>query len=407
MRPLSSSRSTRTRRTATAAVGVVGCLLLAVLAGPGSGAGAGEPSAREQRAQVRAEQAQVASRVDALQGDQREVEAALAALDENVRGQQAALADARREAEVATAQVAEAEAAMAETSAELAELRAAVVEQAVDAYINPPDEDFFRRLRAPNAQEDATRRALLEMRTGEQVDVLDEMRATQQRLDDERRRADAARTRAEQASVEAEQALAALDAARAEQEAFASQVRARLEASLAESAHLSRIDAALSSRIQAEQAALAAQVPKRASGSSSTVRRSVPRPELATVGTITVAASIAPQLRALLAAASSDGIFLGGYGYRDVSVQVALRAQNCGGWSDAAIYDVDPSSCSPPTARPGSSLHEQGLAVDFSVDGAFIESRSSEAFQWLAANAGRYGFANLPSEPWHWSTTGG
>ena len=36
-----------------------------------------------------------------------------------------------------------------------------------------------------------------------------------------------------------------------------------------------------------------------------------------------------------------------------------------------------------------------------------ITSRSSSAFQWLAANASRFGFYNLPSEPWHWSTTGG
>ena len=35
-----------------------------------------------------------------------------------------------------------------------------------------------------------------------------------------------------------------------------------------------------------------------------------------------------------------------------------------------------------------------------------IRSRSHPAFQWLAANAERFGFYNLPSEPWHWSTTG-
>ena len=29
------------------------------------------------------------------------------------------------------------------------------------------------------------------------------------------------------------------------------------------------------------------------------------------------------------------------------------------------------------------------------------------ASAWLAANAERFGFSNLPSEPWHWSTTGG
>ena len=66
-----------------------------------------------------------------------------------------------------------------------------------------------------------------------------------------------------------------------------------------------------------------------------------------------------------------------------------------------------PSSCSPPTARPGTSLHEQGLAIDFTNNGRLITSRSDPAFQWLAANAGGYGFRNLPSEPWHWSTTGG
>ncbi|WNG61464.1 M15 family metallopeptidase [Archangium gephyra] len=27
-------------------------------------------------------------------------------------------------------------------------------------------------------------------------------------------------------------------------------------------------------------------------------------------------------------------------------------------------------------------------------------------FVWLKANAARYGFINLPSEPWHWSTNG-
>ena len=51
-------------------------------------------------------------------------------------------------------------------------------------------------------------------------------------------------------------------------------------------------------------------------------------------------------------------------------------------------------------------MHEQGLAIDFTHGGSLISSRSSAAFQWLAANAGRFGFRNLPSEPWHWSTNG-
>jgi len=60
-----------------------------------------------------------------------------------------------------------------------------------------------------------------------------------------------------------------------------------------------------------------------------------------------------------------------------------------------------------PTAIPGRSLHELGLAIDISSGGKSITSRKSKAFTWLAANAGKYGFVNLPSEPWHWSITGG
>ena len=85
--------------------------------------------------------------------------------------------------------------------------------------------------------------------------------------------------------------------------------------------------------------------------------------------------------------------------------QIALRRQNCG-TSDYAIYQMSPDSCSPPTAIPGRSNHERGLAIDFTSNGQIIRSRSDPAFQWMAANAGSYGFSNLPSEPWHWSTDG-
>ena len=67
---------------------------------------------------------------------------------------------------------------------------------------------------------------------------------------------------------------------------------------------------------------------------------------------------------------------------------------------------MNPDACSPPTAIPGRSKHERGLAVDFSVNGRVIQSRSEPAFQWLATNAARFGFRNLPSEPWHWSNDG-
>jgi LAS superfamily LD-carboxypeptidase LdcB len=126
---------------------------------------------------------------------------------------------------------------------------------------------------------------------------------------------------------------------------------------------------------------------------------------LATVRGIVVDSSLAPGLDALLAAAAASGVALAGSGYRDPSQQVAVRRANCGS-SAYAIYEMSPSQCHPTTARPGASMHEQGLAIDFTAGGALITSRSSAGYRWMATNASRFGFFNLPSEPWHWSANG-
>lgn len=122
-----------------------------------------------------------------------------------------------------------------------------------------------------------------------------------------------------------------------------------------------------------------------------------------------MSSSIADELAALLSAASSAGINLGGTGYRSPDTTVALRIAN--GCPD--VYNSPASSCRIPTARPGTSMHEKGLAVDFSYQGqtlCYPRSASScggnRAFDWLRANANRYGFYNLPDEAWHWSTNG-
>jgi LAS superfamily LD-carboxypeptidase LdcB len=103
----------------------------------------------------------------------------------------------------------------------------------------------------------------------------------------------------------------------------------------------------------------------------------------------------------MLDAASAAGVPLSGGGYRNPAQQIAVRKNNCG-TSYYAIYQMPASQCSPPTAPPGSSMHEVGLAIDFNN----CNSRSTACYQWLNANAGRFGFRNLPSEPWHWSVNG-
>jgi hypothetical protein len=125
---------------------------------------------------------------------------------------------------------------------------------------------------------------------------------------------------------------------------------------------------------------------------------------LTTVEGITVHSEIADQLNSLVRAARSDGLSLGGGGYRDPARQIQLRRAHCGS-SSYAVYEMPSSQCSPPTARPGSSNHERGLAIDFTCNGGSM-GRSSACFRWLSSHAAEYGLYNLPSEPWHWSVDG-
>lgn len=120
---------------------------------------------------------------------------------------------------------------------------------------------------------------------------------------------------------------------------------------------------------------------------------------------IRVHESIAENLRALIDAAAADGVVLSGWGWRDNKTQIRLRREHCG-TSEYAIYRMPSSQCRPPTARPGRSQHERGLAIDFTYNGGSISTRSNAGFRWLDANAAAYGLKNLASEPWHWSTTG-
>jgi peptidoglycan hydrolase CwlO-like protein len=409
---------------------VVAVALVALLTGSSITAGADLTDARARRAAVRAQQAQVASQVDALQGNQASVLAALAALDENVRGQQAAVVEAQRLADASQAEADAAEAEAAQTARDIDMIRARVAAYAVSAYVSPPSEDLFRAFESSTAQQDASRRAFLDLRSGSDADVIDQLRAAKRRLEDQITRAHDARARAEAQVSAASSTLQSLTSAQAEQQRFADQVRSRLDERLSDAQYLSKLDAGFGAQITAEETQLAnaiANVPvspvggnsgntsgnsggggssgNGGGGGSVTPPPTTQQPSLSTVGGITVASSIAEQLRQLLAAASAAGITFGGYGYRDNNAQIQLRRQNCG-TSEYAIWYMPPDACHPPTARPGASMHERGLAIDFQANGSFINSHSNPGYIWLAANAGRFGFSNLPSEPWHWSVSG-
>lgn len=50
-------------------------------------------------------------------------------------------------------------------------------------------------------------------------------------------------------------------------------------------------------------------------------------------------------------------------------------------------------------ARPGTSNHGLGRAVDINVNDA-------KTLRWLQNNAAKYGFKTIPREPWHWEYKG-
>jgi D-alanyl-D-alanine carboxypeptidase len=116
----------------------------------------------------------------------------------------------------------------------------------------------------------------------------------------------------------------------------------------------------------------------------------------------TVHRNVAYAYRRMVDDAKRAGFPISGGGFRTKKRQIELRKIN--GCPD--VWTAPSSSCRVPTAIPGRSLHEIGMAVDITSGGKSLTKRSP-AFTWLKAHADEYGFVNLPSEPWHWSITGG
>jgi hypothetical protein len=359
---------------------------------------------------VRAEvEARVAAAGDAL-AVAREVEAAAAAglaeADARLVEGQAQLAAAldRRDQAAQSAADASAEAGTAAEQAGRArgELRAA----AVDMFINPPAATEVAAALQGEVAARMAARGLVAART----EVLRRSESSARRsanaaIGKERAAAAAARSAAE-AAASAEAAQADVAAQVAERRAAADEARAKVQTLEAELGGLFVMSGALISRLSIE--ALSGVVPldiiPGADGSFSVVGGGLPTAAdtVRVPGTtISVHRLIAEPVAAMIADAAAAGIRLDGWGYRDTNRQIQLRRSHCGP-SYEAVFHAPSASCSPPTARPGRSMHERGLAVDF----ANCSSRSTACYQWLAVNAARYGLFNLPSEPWHWSTNG-
>jgi LAS superfamily LD-carboxypeptidase LdcB len=373
--------------------------------------GAQEPSTEEQRDEVRDRGDAVAAEIDVLEAEDAEIEAALATIQTEVAGQQVVVNAAEDAQAVADAELADATAAVEDLQAEIAELDAATDQMIIDAFVDPPVNHALDAFRVDTISEATVKDALVSMQADADTTLLEQLDEARGELEVEQANKEDLAAAADQRKSEADAALAELNTALDAQAALATEVEARLNAKLAEAEALRAYDAELSRQIEAEQAALAASLAAAQAQPSPGGSTVTPAPGgLATVtcpggGSITVAGTIGDSVQALLDAAYADGIVLCGGGYRDPQEQIELRKAHCG-TSHYAIYEMPSSQCDPPTARPGTSMHEQGLAIDFTCNGGGALSSGSDCFNWLSANAATYGLYNLPSEPWHWSVNG-
>ncbi len=122
-----------------------------------------------------------------------------------------------------------------------------------------------------------------------------------------------------------------------------------------------------------------------------------------------LAPAAAKSWKAMRAAANADGVTLMIVsGFRSVDYQARLiRKKINAGQAIEEILEVN--------AAPGYSEHHTGLAVDIATPGSrplTEEFETTQAFEWLGRNAGRFGFSmsyprdnpwGFVYEPWHWS----
>ena len=356
---------------------------------------------RAERDAVREQAADIAAELDGLQADAQQVGDALAALDENVGSKRAQYEDAQRAARTA---LAEAEAARVEEHRledQIVVLQDEAAEAAVDAYIRPPESNDAAVFDSADINETALREALLRNQTNRQEDVIDQLRAAEDDLSTQRIAAEDAAREAALLRGETQVQYQELRAAQDQQRELAREVEERINHAAGEAAALAEQDEELSQQIEEETAQFAAFISGIDLGPPGQPYQSGPVSVQDAGNGIVVNVSIVGQVTSMIQAAAADGVHLSGGGYRDSAQQIALRQSHCGS-SYYAIYQMPSSSCSPPTAIPGTSMHEQGLAIDFENC-----SYGTSVYNWLSANAASYGLYNLPSESWHWSTTGG
>jgi len=427
--------STSSRRRGLVVLALL--LALVALAGPAS-AQNDEEIIRQSRQAVRDTKAQrdqldkaaeaAAGSLDAATAEAEDLIEALGKAQASVDGQQAALDEAERAVADAEATVQEAEARISQLEQELLATQKGLREAVIESYVSFQAPTGTFNVLGADPWQNAREEALAGFATGSRIDDIDELRRLGEELERWRLQAVEGADAAEdhhravaliladlRTAVDREAELSAAAEERVERRLYEVQTIRQLDAALAaeiEAAERRIVDALARQRAEEEARRRAAEARRRAAQQAAAGRTladsvdpSDPDLPLVWVRGFEVHAQIADAVDGLVAAMEAEGFNLSGWGYRTAREQINLRRSNCGA-SEWDIWSRPSSTCRPPTARPGRSNHERGLALDFTNNGRLIVSRSSSAFQALQRLAPRFGLKNLPSEPWHWSVDG-
>jgi Tfp pilus assembly protein PilO len=330
----------------------------------------------------------------------------VAELDAALDSQRAQLDSARQASATAKDQAATAEADAAVATTKLEDQHDLLRQAVVDMFINLPAEDELQLMLTVDAAQVQVAEGLLAGRADVRQGIVDDYQRAQEQANRRARTARVAAAKADDAQAQEEDAVAELARQQAERAGQLAQVRSRLAALEAEVGVLVGQDAELAQRLSAETLATTGSlaVTVKVDGTWTVTPAGLPaRTDMVQVPgtTLWVHTLIGGPVAKLVADAAAAGVALDGGAYRDTTEQIALRQAHCGPGYDA-VFNAPAASCSPPTARPGRSMHERGLAIDFD----HCSSRDTPCYTWLAKNAARYGLFNLPSEPWHWSVNG-
>jgi len=409
---------------ALAALAMAATLLVPATSGAQEDDGASSGNDRSERDEA----ALVDIDLDVMRSEGGDVSDALGDIAANVDDQVEQLSDARAAVTAAEEQLALADLAVADTESRLQALSLQTDGIVVDAFVNPPAEVALDAFSARSLTDLSVKQSILNTKATTDAETLDMYQEADAQLEVEKSERAALAQTMEDNRDAASTALSDLESALSQQAEFAVRVEERLDQQLSEADSLAAVDPATAAEIQARESQIATTL----SGMQEEARRIAAQENSAALaaqaeeakqytikeppggvvnvpcpagGSIDIAGDIASQLTRLLNDAAAAGVTMCGGGYRDPSEQIAVRRANCGS-SNYAIYQAPSSYCSPPTARPGTSMHEQGLAIDFQCAGGGSVSYGDSCHDWLRANASTYGLYNLPSEPWHWSVSG-